>query len=221
VTAADREESSEPLIALTFDDGPSAWTGPILDHLARHGGHGTFFVLGSEIDDDERRRTLVRLVDEGHEIGNHSYSHHGDLAELDEATIRDELTLTNALVEKVAGVTPVHWRTPFLRSSPRLRAIAGELGLRHVDCSIMPGDWALSGEETFARVRDHLEPGAVVVLHDGRPRGEPAHLSFPTREETVRAVELILGHLSEHGLRCVSIAELLAADESNAQVGPP
>ena len=210
-----------PLVALTFDDGPASWTGPILDHLARHGGHATFFVLGSEIDGAERRRTVVRLAEEGHEIGNHTFSHPADLAELEDATILDELGRTTALVQEVAGVTPVHWRTPFLRSTPRLLAVARTLGLRHVGCSIMPGDWSLTGGETFERVRGYLRHGAVVVLHDGRPRDEPAHLSLPTRDETVRAVELTLEHMATHGMRCVTVAELLAADPDNASVGPP
>jgi peptidoglycan/xylan/chitin deacetylase (PgdA/CDA1 family) len=211
---------AESLVALTFDDGPSPWTDPIVDHLNRHGGNATFFVVGNELDGEDRRNTLARLVDEGHEIGNHTYSHPGDLAELDAAVILDELGRTSSLIEEIARVVPTHWRTPFLRSTPRLLEVAGTLGLRHVDCSIMPGDWSLTGAETFARVRDHLRSGAVVVLHDGRPRNEPAHLSLPTREQTVLAVELILEHMTQHGMRCATVAELLAVDPDNTSVGP-
>jgi peptidoglycan/xylan/chitin deacetylase (PgdA/CDA1 family) len=221
MTIAQPQDFTAPLVALTFDDGPSEWTEPILDHFARHGGHGTFFVLGNEIERDDRQRTVLRLVEEGHEIGNHTYSHPGDLAALSDAGILDELSSTTALIDGIAGVTPVHWRTPFLRSTPRLLAVAGSLGLRHVDCSIMPGDWAVSGEETFGLVRDSLQPGAVIVLHDGRPWDELAHLSLPTREETVKAVELILDDMAERGMRCVTIAELATADPQNSSLGPP
>ena len=207
-----------PLVALTFDDGPSEWTDAILDHLARHGAHATFFVLGCAIDGAKRQRTLRRLVEEGHEIGNHTYSHPGDLGELTDAQILDELNRTTAVIQVVVAVTPLHWRAPFLRSTPRLLSVAETLGLRHVDCSIMPGDWSISSEETFRRVRDSLQHGAVIVLHDGRPKDEPAHLSLPTREETVRAVELILDHMSEIGMRCVTVAELAAADERNSSL---
>ena len=218
MTVDQQRDITAPLVALTFDDGPSVWTEPILDHLARHDGHATFFVLGCVVDG--REGTLRRLVSDGHEIGNHTYSHPGDLAEQSDAQIRDELDRTTALIEDAAGVTPMHWRTPFLRSSPRLISVAGRLGLRHVDCSIMPGDWAASGEETFRRARDSLQHGAVIVLHDGRPPDEPAQLSFPTREETVRAVELLLDHMSERGMRCVTVAELSAADDQNSSLGP-
>jgi peptidoglycan/xylan/chitin deacetylase (PgdA/CDA1 family) len=200
-----------PLVALTFDDGPSEWTDPILDHLARHSGHATFFVLGNAINGDDRKRILLRLVAEGHEIGNHTYGHRGDLAGLGDTEIHEELNRTTALIEEVAGVTPSHWRTPFLRSTPRLLSVADSLGLQHVGCSFMPGDWALPGEETFRLVRNALQPGAVIVLHDGRPRDEPADLSLPTREETVKAVALMLDDMSKRGLQCVTITELIAA----------
>ena len=213
-------ETQPALVALTFDDGPSPWTEAILDHLGRHEGRATFFVLGNELERDDRRRIVGRLVAEGHELGNHTHSHPGDLAQLSEARILDELGRTTALIEALAGVTPAHWRTPFLRSTPRLLEIAGSLGLRHVDCSIMPGDWEVSGEETFARVRDSLQHGAVIVLHDGRPVDEPADLSLPTREETVRAVGLILEEMTERGMRCVTVAELAAADPANSSLGP-
>jgi peptidoglycan-N-acetylglucosamine deacetylase len=221
VTGDRPRDADTPLVALTFDDGPSPWTDPILDHLARHGGHATFFVLGSEMGGNDRRRTVRRLLQDGHEIGNHTYSHPGDLASLSDTRILEELSRASSLIEEVAGVTPVHWRTPFLRSTPRLMAVAGSLGLRHVDCSIMPGDWAVSGDETFARVRDSLRHGAVIVLHDGRPRDEPADLSLPTREATVRAVELILDDMAERGMHCVTMAELGAADPQNGSLGPP
>ena len=207
-------------MALTFDDGPSPWTDAILDHLRRHDGHATFFVLGNELERDDRRQTLRRLVADGHELGNHTYSHPGDLAQLSDSRILDELSRTTARSEELAGVTPVHWRTPFLRSTPRLLEVAGSLGLRHVDCSIMPGDWEVSGEETFARVRDSLRHGAVIVLHDGRPADEPADLSLPTREETATAVGLILDEMTKRGMRCVTVAELAAVDPANSSLGP-
>jgi peptidoglycan/xylan/chitin deacetylase (PgdA/CDA1 family) len=207
------------LVALTFDDGPAPWTDLILDHLGRHDGHATFFALGNELEKDERRATVSRLVAEGHELGNHTYSHPGDLAGLSDSQILDELSRTTVLIEQVAGVPPVHWRVPFLRSTPRLLSVAGSLGLRHVGCSIMPGDWEVPGEETFARVRNSLQHGAVIVLHDGRPVDEPAHLSLPTREETAKAVGLILDEMTRRGMRCVTVSELAAVDPENTSLG--
>ena len=212
VSIEHRHGIAEPLVALTYDDGPSEWTDPILDHFAEHDGRATFFVLGNAIDGDDRRETLRRTVAEGHEIGNHTFTHPGDLSALDEVVIRREIDRAQAAIRETAGVEPVHWRTPFLRTSDRLLSIVGSLGLTHVGCSSMPGDWDMDTDEIAERVRDVLRPGAVIVLHDGRPADEPPELSRPTREETVKATELILEDMSRLGLRAVTVSELVAAD---------
>jgi len=212
VSIEHRHGIAEPLVALTYDDGPSEWTVPILEHLAEHHGRATFFVLGNAIDGEERRATLRRTVAEGHEIGNHTFSHPGDLATLDEAVIREEIGRAQSSIRDVAGVEPVYWRIPFLRTSERLLSVASTLGLTHVGCSVMPGDWELDADEIAEGVRPHLRPGAVIVLHDGRPEDEPPELSRPTREETAKATGTILEDMSRLGLRAVTVSELVAAD---------
>jgi len=212
VSIEHRHGIAEPLVALTYDDGPSEWTVPILEHFAEHHGRATFFVLGNAIDGEERRATLRRTVAEGHEIGNHTFSHPGDLAKLDEAVIREEIGRAQSSIRDVAGVEPVYWRIPFLRTSERLLSVASTLGLTHVGCSVMPGDWELDADEIAEGVRPHLRPGAVIVLHDGRPEDEPPELSRPTREETATATGTILEDMSRLGLRAVTVSELVAAD---------
>jgi peptidoglycan/xylan/chitin deacetylase (PgdA/CDA1 family) len=207
-----RHGITAPLVALTYDDGPSDWTDQILDHFAEHDGRATFFVLGNAIDGEPRRETLRRAVAEGHELGNHTFTHPGDLSALDEAGIRDEIDRAQTAIRETAGVEPLHWRTPFLRTSDRLLEVVGSLGLTHVGCSSMPGDWDMDAGKISERVRKFLRPGAVIVLHDGRPADEPAHLSRPTREETVKATELILEDMSRLGLHAVTVTELVAAD---------
>ena len=212
VSIEHRHGIAEPLVALTYDDGPSEWTVPILEHFAEHDGRATFFVLGNAIDGEERRATLRRTVAEGHEIGNHTFTHPGDLATLDEAVIREEIGRAQSSIREVAGVEPVHWRTPFLRTSERLLSVVSTLGLTHVGCSVMPGDWELDADEIADGVRPHLRPGAVIVLHDGRPEDEPPELSRPTREETAKATRTILEDMSRLGLRAATVSELVAAD---------
>jgi peptidoglycan/xylan/chitin deacetylase (PgdA/CDA1 family) len=207
-----RHGIAAPLVALTYDDGPSEWTDAILDHFAAYDGHGTFFVLGDAIDGDRRRETLRRTVAEGHEIGNHTFTHPGDLHARDDAEIRDEIQRAQTAIQETAGVEPMYWRVPFLRSSDRLLSVVDALGLMHVGCSSMPGDWDLDADEIATRVREFLRPGAVIVLHDGRPANEPPHLSRPTREATVEATGLILEDMARLGLRAATVSELVAAD---------
>jgi chitooligosaccharide deacetylase len=200
-----------PVVALTFDDGPSEWTDAILDHLAAHDGRATFFVLGSAIDGDERRRTLRRTVAEGHELGNHTHSH-AQVVALSESELRAEIESAQFAIRQAADVSPVHWRAPFLETNDDVLSTVDSLGLIHVGCSSMPGDWDLDADEIVERVRAVLRPGAVIVLHDGRPADEALELSRPSREETVKATGRILEDMSDLGLRSVTVAELLAAD---------
>jgi peptidoglycan-N-acetylglucosamine deacetylase len=152
-----------------------------------------------------------RLVAAGHEVGNHTWTH-ADLQASTDDEIRDELTRTTARLDELLGQPPLYWRAPFLRSDDRVRARADGLAGREVWYSTMPGDWDIPGSETARRVLAGLEPGDIVVLHDGRPANEPPELSWPTREATVEAVRLILEEMTRRGLRAVTISELLAAD---------
>lgn len=208
-----RHGIGEPLVALTYDDGPAEWTDAILDHLAEHDGRATFFVVGNAIDGEERRRTLRRTVAEGHELGNHTFGHPSDLRTLAEDEIRAEIEGAQSAIREAAASEPVYWRAPFLRTSDDLLAIVASMGLTHVGCSVMPGDWDLDADEIVEGVREHLRPGAVIVLHDGRPADEPAELSRLTREETVKATGLILEEMSGLGLRAATVSQLLAAPQ--------
>ena len=85
-----RHDIGEEVVALTFDDGPSPWTGRILDLLAAQEGHATFFALGCLAAEGRTRQTLTRILETGSEIGNHTFSH-PSLPTLDDDSIRDEL----------------------------------------------------------------------------------------------------------------------------------
>ncbi len=204
-----RRGIADPVVALTFDDGPSPWTLPIADHLERHGGHGTFFAIGEAIATGDGTRIVESLLERGHEVGNHTWTH-PDLQTLDDGRIREEMRLTSeALVQ--AGVPHRLWRAPFFRCDERVRAAVGDVAGREVWFSSMPGDWELPAEETARRVLEHLGPGDIVVLHDGRPENEPPELSWPTRDATVAAVALILEEMTRRGLRAVTVSELVTS----------
>jgi peptidoglycan/xylan/chitin deacetylase (PgdA/CDA1 family) len=204
----------EPALALTFDDGPSEWTEEILDLLAAHDAAATFFVLGSAIPG--REEILRRILENGSEIGNHSYSHPRDLETLSEAEIIDEFSRTSALVEEVTRKTPRFWRAPYLNSGDRERAVLEGLGLQEVGCSVVPRDWEQPADQTVREVLAGKRPGSIVDLHDGRPQGNPPSWSAPTREETVKATARILRSLTDDGFRCVTISRLLALDRDPA-----
>jgi peptidoglycan/xylan/chitin deacetylase (PgdA/CDA1 family) len=205
-----RHEVTADLVALTFDDGPSAWTAKILDLLEHHGGHGTFFALGCLATAPEGQETLRRVIAAGCEVGNHTFSH-PSLPTLDDAAIRDELERGGAAIEDALGMPLRYWRPPFFHVDERVRAAAAPFGLQEVGCSMMPWDWEWDADRSASFVLERLQPGSIVCMHDGRPPDEPAELSAPTREQSVAAVGMILEAMTERGLRSVTISELLAA----------
>jgi peptidoglycan-N-acetylglucosamine deacetylase len=205
-----RHDVGAAVVALTFDDGPSQWTHAILDLLAQHGGHATFFALGCLADAPEGRETLRNVIAAGSEVGNHTFSH-PSLPTVDDAAIRDELERGGAAIEDALGTSLRYWRPPFFHVDERVRAAAAPLGLQEVGCSMMPWDWEWDADRSASFVLERLQPGSIVCMHDGRPPDEPAELSAPTREQSVAAVGMILEAMSERGLRSATISELLAA----------
>jgi peptidoglycan-N-acetylglucosamine deacetylase len=180
-------------------------TGPLLDLLRDHGARATFFVLGRSIAG--REHVLRRTAAEGHEIGNHLYSHRhpGDLAD-DE--IRDELTRTGAAIEHVLARRPHLVRPPYGEDAARVARVASELGLGPtVLWTVDPRDWEEPPAAAIvSRTLDGVRPGAIVELHDGftPPR------SHAKPQPTVEALAALLPALSGRGYRCLTVSELLA-----------
>jgi len=194
-------------IALTFDDGPSQWTPAILSLLDARGAKGTFFVLGSSVAGHED--VLRRAVAEGHELANHAYSHI-DPAMLSDEALRIELERTSALLERIVGARPRHFRPPYADTDYRVADLAHAAGLpRTVLRSIDPADWdELDPDLISRRVLERARPGAIVCLHDGIPPHEPK--GTPTRQPTVDALGTIVPELSRIGYDLVTVTELLA-----------
>jgi peptidoglycan/xylan/chitin deacetylase (PgdA/CDA1 family) len=193
-------------IALTFDDGPSEWTGPILDLLGAHGAQATFFVVGSVA----RRHAalLQRIVAEGHELGNHSWSHPALARDCDDEGVREELERTNHALAEIVGTLPRRFRAPHFDVDSRVEAIAATLGLVHTPSDVAPPDWhpRATSAVTATFILQQVWPGAVVNLHDGIPPSEAG--TGQTRQATVDAVATILPRLVER-YECVTASSLL------------
>jgi peptidoglycan/xylan/chitin deacetylase (PgdA/CDA1 family) len=193
-----------PWLALTFDDGPGDWTGAILDLLDRYGARATFFCLGERVRG--RAPLLRRMLAEGHEIGNHLFSHRHPEA-LSDDEVRDELTRTAQEIEAATGLAPTLVRPPYGEEPERIAAVAAELGLGPVVLwSIDPEDWKAPPADAIAEhVLQEARAGAIVDLHDGWGRTEG------TRQPTVEALERLVPELQSRGFRLVCMSELLAA----------
>jgi peptidoglycan-N-acetylglucosamine deacetylase len=183
-----------PMLALTFDDGPSELTEPILDLLSAHDASATFFVVGMSVTG--RERTLERARAFGHEIGSHTFSHPHPAA-LAEEELREEIRRG----AEAAGPEAKLVRPPYGEDADRFDRLAGELGLGPtVLWSVDPRDWESDDAEVIAeRVLAGAAGGAIVDLHDGRQ---------PHRA-TVDALATILPSLAADGYRLVTVSELL------------
>jgi peptidoglycan/xylan/chitin deacetylase (PgdA/CDA1 family) len=194
-------------VGLTFDDGPSAWTGPILELLAAHGARATFFLIGRRIE--ERPELVRRIAEEGHEVGNHTWSHPSLATECDDEQVRIELERANAAIEAVLGSAPRLFRAPHYDTNLGVERVARSVGLAHVRGDIVPPDWhpRWNAKLTTTYVLQRLAPGAIIGLHDGIPPREAP--TSETRAETVAAVRMLLPRLRDRGFACVPASAAL------------
>lgn len=186
------------MIHLSFDDGPSEWTPQILDLLAAHDVKATFFVVGQSIDG--RHDIVRRIRDEGHTLGNHTFTHRR-LTTLVDADVVLELAATQYLIEARFGLSPLVWRAPFYGTDEAIDRIAFGLSLDHVGADIVPEDCFTDDVDQIAlRVLAGIPfvdgRPAVVSLHDGIPPDGGSSSCTQSRQPTVDAVRIILETLA-------------------------
>jgi peptidoglycan-N-acetylglucosamine deacetylase len=188
-------------VAITFDDGPDdPYTLEIARILDRRGAKGTFFMVGRALD---RRPDIARtLREEGHLLGNHSY-HHDSWRWLDPRY--PELERTQRAFRRHLGVCPTFYRAPHGQHTPFLAHVVGDHGMTMVGWDVSAGDWKTRDARLVAgRVLDDVQPGSIIVLHDGLDGSVTAN-----RSVLVRAMPLILDGLERRGLEPVRLDRLL------------
>jgi peptidoglycan/xylan/chitin deacetylase (PgdA/CDA1 family) len=179
-------------LALTFDDGPNpAWTPQLLDILAAHNAHATFFMVGQFAQTES---ALVRRIAEaGHLIGNHTWRH-PNLAQSSTARIREELSRTQATLEQLIGKPVRFFRPPYGARRPVVLRIARELGMEPVTWNAMTNDWREPSADRIAasliaKIQKNQRRGLAtnIVLHDGGHRSLGAN-----RGPSVHAAQRLL-----------------------------
>ncbi len=198
-----RGSSKIRAVALTFDDGPNEpFTSRIGDYLAGQGIRATFFQVGSCV---ERFPAVSRrLVEQGHELGNHSYSHAFPRC-LTPGWQRAEVVRTQEVLTRVCGLRPALYRPPWLLRTPSLLRILAANGLRPVSGTFCH-PWEVfqpDARRIARRVLAAARPGSVVIFHDGfDARGG-------NRAHTAAAVPLVVTALRERGYTFLPVSELL------------
>jgi cellulose synthase/poly-beta-1,6-N-acetylglucosamine synthase-like glycosyltransferase/spore germination protein YaaH/peptidoglycan/xylan/chitin deacetylase (PgdA/CDA1 family) len=202
-------------VVLTFDDGPDPnWTPKILDVLKREHATATFFLIG--IQADKFSGLVKRIYNEGHTIGNHTFTH-PDVSNISSSYMRLELNLTERLFASLVGVRATLLRPPYAideepDTADQVKPLefAQDMGYITVGNRIDPNDWSdsprHSAEQISAYVLAHLPPcrpedlrcGNIVLLHDGGGN----------RSETVRALPMIIEGVRARGYEIAPVYDL-------------
>jgi len=205
-------------VVLSFDDGPDPeWTPKILDVLKQYDVKAIFFSIGLEAE--KYPGLLKRIYREGHEIGNHTFSH-PDISSINEELVRVELNLTERLMAAKLGIKPTLFRPPYsvdqepdTADEVRPLELTQNMGYTTVGDKIDPDDWRESPRPTPEQITDsvmqQLPQGSIILLHDGGGN----------RSSTLKALPMIIEGLRSRGYQIVSIHELLGKKYSD--VMPP
>jgi len=190
-----RVETPRAMVALTFDDGPTALgVGYILPELERHGAHATFFLIGREA---RGRPELVRaILAAGHEVGNHSYSHQPMVGRV-MTFYENQIQLAQDALRR-AGAEPKSFRPPYGKKLIGLPRAVERAGLRLVMWDVE--DPKTSDPTEFAReIVSQARPGSIILIH----------AMYPANETARRALPAVLEGLGRKGLQVVSVEQLV------------
>ena len=187
--------TSAKVAALTFDDGPDPrFTPRILDELKRRGIKATFFVIGEQVA--LYPALARRLVTEGHVLANHSYTH-PQLERMPERVVSAELESCDEAVRRLGAPTPTFFRAPRGNLSPTIFRVGQRRGYTIINWTVCADHHdAPTPKDMARRVLDHVRPGMIVLIHDGRMK---------IRELDVQALPLIIDGLEKLDYRFVTL----------------
>lgn len=197
-------DPSKPMIALTFDDGPSNNTTHIVELLRFYNSRATFYVVGNRVS--TYASTIQYCAGQGNEIGIHTWEH-AKLTVLSPQEISDQLTLTEQAVEQYAGVTCASVRPTGGACNDTVKQVAGQLGYYLVNWSVDTEDWKTrDADSTYNAIMSGAYDGAIVLCHD-------------LYESTATAMDRVIPELIAQGYQLVTVSELLSYRDGGAVPG--
>ena len=193
-----KNQEATKKIALTFDDGPHPrYTERILNILDKYKVKATFFVIGVNIENYPE--PLKKIVDSGHEIGNHSYDHNNE-KNLSEYNVREEIEKCEKLIYESVGKKPTLFRPPQGQYGDKVEKIAREKGYSIILWSIDTKDWEHnSAKKIESIVSRQATNGDIILMHD----------YTSGKNTTCEALEMIIPNLLSKGYEFVTVSDLI------------
>jgi len=203
-------DDQRKLIALTFDDGPDhKYTPQILDILKEYDAKATFFLVGTQVE--KYPDTAKRIVEEGHSIGNHSWSHE-DLTKLSAKAAARQIAKAQQAIVEATGTAPRLLRAPYGAISEDVLKTAHDSDLLHVAWTVDTKDWAGSSvADMYKNVMDNSRDGGVVLMHSFGGRKNAL-------EHTVKLLPSIIKDLRDQGYELVTVDELIDSGHYRSSV---
>jgi len=185
----------ENLISLTFDDGPCETTLTLLRLLKKYNAKATFFIPGSNVAGMENM--IAKIHSDGHDIGNHSFSHKSWFPLMNSKKIKNEINKTQEAIRKIVGQTSVYFRPPFGVTNPLIAKALKSFDLKTIGWSIRSMDTTNRSKDTIIRnILNRIQPGDIVLLHD-------------TSKQISHVLEQVLVYCKKENYKPVTISELI------------
>lgn len=187
-------DPTRPMVALTYDDGPSSTATPrILKCLQDNGGRATFFMVGKQVV--KSPDVLKQMVAQGCEVANHTYDH-TLMTKVSPSELANQLVATNQVVSDACGISPVLMRPCGGAKTDAGMNIAGAISMPAILWSIDTLDWKTrDASQTITNVLDNVKDGDIILMHD-------------LYESTAEASETIIPELISRGFQLVTVSEL-------------
>ena len=183
-------DPSKPMVAITFDDGPSYNTIKIVNTLVKYDSKATFFLVGNQIE--KYAKTMDVLVKNGMDIGNHTYSHK-ELTKLRDKEILKEIDLTNEVIYNKTGIKPMFLRPSYGAMNKRIKKLST---MPIIVWNIDTLDWKYHNSNKIKdKILKYVSDGDIILMHD-------------TYVATLNAVEMVIPELKKQGYKIVSVNEL-------------
>ncbi len=182
-------------VAITFDDGPTEFTCQALELLKKYNVKATFFCIGKQIE--KHPDIFQRIIEDGHLVGNHSYSHPKKFGFLSTQEVVDEIQKNDQVIVEMVGKKVAFFRPPFGVTNPSIHRAIQRTGHQVIGWSIRSLDTAKEDElKIVKRVERKMHPGGVILLHD-------------TSQKSIHALEKILKVILEKKYTVIPLDKLL------------